>query len=511
LPPVQPNEDIESESAHLVDFRLVAHSLGYARASVRRHALLVLAVGLGIFLAAVSSIILLPKSYVLHTKLLAQRNQALAVHGDNQADIPTRAAVETIMRRDNLVAIIGQTDLLHHWFDRRAPLAHLKDVIYQAITKPDTEAETTSWMADVLEKRMTVSSNEGVVDIVLDWPDATMGMRLLEAAQQNYLEARHATEITAIAEQVSILQNHAAAMRQDVDSAVDAIEKLRADRQAHPVAPVGPVGPVGRGAPKPVAAQAPATPRPSGPSGPDPELAQLKVMIEAKQRALNDLEEFRRRRLSELNAELAEKSAVYTENHPVMVDLRQTIASLSSESPQVQALRVELAQLQKDFAEKSAQALAESRVVPVIAGGSPAAPPPALPGSIIRIEQESSDDKDPALMYARQQLKDAMDKYSALRTQIENAQIDFDTAEAAFKYRYSVVEPPQFPKKATKPNTPLVVLAGLLGGLFVALFAAIAMDIRSGRFMQGWQVEQSLGLPMLTEIDYAALAEHKIE
>lgn len=295
-------------------------------------------------------------------------------------------------------------------------------------------------------------------------------------------------------------------MRQDVDSAVDAIEKLRADRAAQALAPAGAAG---KAAPKtPVAAVAS---KPAGPSGPDPELAQLKTMIEAKQRAMSDLEEFRRRRLSELNSELAEKKAVYTESHPVMVDLRQTIASLSSESPQVQSLRAELAQLQKDFAAKSAQALAESRVVPVLAGGSPATPPPALPGSIIRIEQESSDDKDPALMYSRQQLKDAMDKYSALRTQIENAQIDFDTAEAAFKYRYSVVEPPLYPKKAAKPNIPLVIIAGLLGGLFVAIFTAIAMDIRSGRFMQGWQVEQSLGLPMLTEIEYAALAEHKVE
>ena len=51
-----------------------------------------------------------------------------------------------------------------------------------------------------------------------------------------------------------------------------------------------------------------------------------------------------------------------------------------------------------------------------------------------------------------------MDKYSQLRAQIETAQIDFDTAEAAFKYRYSVVEPPQLPKKPSKPNAPLVVL-----------------------------------------------------
>ncbi len=427
--------------------------------------------------------------------MLAQRNQALALRGDVQGggELPTQAAVATIMRRDNLVAIIGQVDLLHQWFSHRAPLAHLKDIIWRAVSKPETEAETTTWMADVLEKRMTATSADGVVGIAIDWPDPNLALRIVESAQQNYLEARHATEITAIAEQVSILQNHAAAMRQDVDSAVDAIEKLRADRAAQALVPAGAAG---RGAPKaPAAAGAPpaaVAPRPAAPSGPDPELAQLKVMIEAKQRAMSDLEEFRRRRLSELNSELAEKKAVYTESHPVMVDLRQTIASLSSESPQVQALRTELAQLQKDFAAKSAQALAESRVVPVLAGGSPTTPPPALPGSIIRIEQESSDDKDPALMYARQQLKDAMDKYLALRTQIENAQIDFDTAEAAFgavaKQRRRRCRRCTRRRQLASTRKPLVVIAGLLGGLFVAIFTAIAMDIRGGRFMQGWQV-----------------------
>lgn len=512
LPGPQYSEENESESANLVDLRLIAQMLGYARASVRRHVRLVVGLSLGIFVAAILSVVLLPKSYVISTKLLAQRNSALALKGDQGGDAnPTHTAVETIMRRDNLTTMVRQTDLIHQWYVRRAPLPHLKDVILKHLLRAETEDETVSWMADVLDKRMTVSSVDGVVTIVLDWPDPIMGMALLGAAQQNYLESRHAIEITAIGEQVAILENHATTMRADVDAAVDAIEKLRAERLANPID--------GTPAPKPGAAPSgsakPATPGPVAaapppkPAGPDPELTQLKVMIEAKQRAISDLEDFRRKRLSELNAELAEKRSVYTDNHPIIQDLKQTIASLSTESPQVTALRGELAALQKDFADKSAQALAEHRAVPVLTGG-PAAPPP-LPGSIIRIEQEPADQRDPGMVYARGQLKDAMDKYAALRTQIEQAQIDFDTAEAAFKYRYSVVEPPLYPKKPTKPNVPLVIIAGLLGGLLVSLFAAIAIDIRSGRFLHSWQVERALDLPLLAEIDYAQLSEHRID
>jgi uncharacterized protein involved in exopolysaccharide biosynthesis len=503
------SDEIESEGTQLIDLKLISHILAYAVGSIRRRRRLVLLLALGIFAAAVSSLYLMPKTYHVETRLLTQRNQALALKGENQTDVMTRAAVETVMRRDNLVAIVRQTNLVNEWYNRRAPLPHLKDIIVHAIGKPEPESETIEWMADVLEKRMTVWTNEGIIGIGVDWPDPAIALRLVDAAQQNYLEAKHATEITAIAEQVSILQNHAAVLRDDVDSAVEVIEKLRADRAAKPqptaaasVEAPPPTPPSGGGRPAPA---------PHHSSEPDPELTQLKATIEAKQRAINDLEDFRRRRLSELNASLAEKSATFTENHPVMIDLRQTIASLSTESPQVTSLRTDEARLQKEFDERSAVARAESRVVPVIAtGGSVAAPPP-LPGSVIRIEQESNDDRDPAMMYARSQLRDAMAKYSSLRAQIETTQIDFDTAEAAFKYRYSVIEPALYPKGPSKPNRMLVILAGLIGGLFVGIFAAVVVDIRRGRFVEKWQVERTLDLPTLGEVDYAALEQHKIE
>jgi uncharacterized protein involved in exopolysaccharide biosynthesis len=504
---VSANDEIESEDTHLLDFKLVSNLFAFALGSIRRRKILVAALALGILAATVSSLFLLPKTYHVETKLLIQRNQALSLRGESQNDAPTRVASETVMRRDNLIAIIHQTDLLHQWYNRRAPLAHLKDILVHAVSKAETEPQTIEWMVEVLEKRMSVWTNEGVVSIGIDWPDPTMALRLVDAAEQNYLEARHATEITAIAEQVSIFQNHAAILRRDVDAAVDVIEKLRTDRAAMPAATATGPAPT----PPPLTGGVATAPPPHHAAEPDPELEQMKVMIEAKQRAINDLEEFRRRRLSELNASLAEKSSTYTENHPVIIDLRQTIASLSGESSQVQTLRADVARLRKEFDERSATATAESRVVPVITTGRSVAAPPPLPGSIIRIEQEPNDDRDPAIMYARTQLRDAMEKYSHLRTEIETAQIEFDTAEAAFKYRYSVVDPPLYPKGPAKPNALFVVLAGMIGGLLVAIFAAVLFDVSGGRFVEQWQVEHALDLPTLGEIDIAALEENNTE
>ena len=504
-------DEIESEGTHLVDFRLIANLLGYTRGAVRRHRRLAVSLFLGVAGVVITSVLLLPKTYHVETRLLAQKNPALTLKGDLQNDNPTRAAADVVKRRENLIALVRQTDLIHEWYTTRAPLPRLKDAVMKAVSKPETEQETTEWMADVLEKRLTVMTpNDTTIMIALDWPDPTMGLRLVNAAQQNYLESRQATEITAIAEQIAILQNHATALRADIDAAVDAIEQLRAERLAKPTASSAPATAPPSTTPKPTAPSSP-PPMARRSSEPDPELAQLKVSIEAKQRAISDLEEFRRRRLSELNASLAEKRATYTDDHPTIIDLKQTIASLSTESPQVQVLRADVDRLQKEFDQKSAAAAAEQRAVPVINTGSTGGTPPPLPGSIIRIEQEPSDERDPSMMYARSRLRDAMDKYSMLRAQIEAAQIDFDTAEAAFKYRYSVIDPPSFPKKPIKPNVPLVALSGILGGMLVAIFAAVAVDLRRGRFVERWQVERELDLPTLAEIDLATLAEHKIE
>jgi hypothetical protein len=216
--------------------------------------------------------------------------------------------------------------------------------------------------------------------------------------------------------------------------------------------------------------------------------------------------------LSELNATLAEKLPTYTENHPVIIDLRQTIAALSSESPQVVTLRGEVKELQSQFDQRSAKVDADSLAVPVIApvagGSTPRATPPPLPNSIIRIDKEPNDERDPAMVYAHTQLKDAMEKYYQLRSQIEAVQIASDTAEAAFKYRYSIIDPPSLPKKPIKPNA-LFEIAGLVAGLLVALAAAVAADLRTGRFVEAWQIEQALDLPILTDIDVRALADRR--
>jgi uncharacterized protein involved in exopolysaccharide biosynthesis len=83
---------------------------------------------------------------------------------------------------------------------------------------------------------------------------------------------------------------------------------------------------------------------------------------------------------------------------------------------------------------------------------------------------------------------------------LDAARIELDTARAAFKYRYSVVSPAQTPRNPVSPNVMLIVLGGLLGGLFFAFFTGTVLDLWKGRIVEPWQVETQLKIPLLAQV-----------
>jgi uncharacterized protein involved in exopolysaccharide biosynthesis len=76
-----------------------------------------------------------------------------------------------------------------------------------------------------------------------------------------------------------------------------------------------------------------------------------------------------------------------------------------------------------------------------------------------------------------------------------------EASQAAFKYRYNVLSPPQMPKQARTPKPAQVLGAGLVGGLLLAVLACVVADVRSGRVQETWQVDRKLGLPVLARTD----------
>jgi hypothetical protein len=494
------DDDPESSSADLFDREQIRDYLGYVAGSVRRRRTLAAAIIAGIMVLALLALPTLPKTYHVEARLLAQKNPALSVRGDAQdAAAPTRGAVEAVRRRDNLVALIEATDLVRHWADHRAPSQRVIDALRSPFRRGEDEQDRIDALVEQLEKRLVAWTSDGTVSIAIDWPDARMASRLVDLAQQNLLETRYAQEITALSESIAILRSHAAILRGDVDDAVAALEKLRDKRQA--------AGSDGAVTGASTAPGSPGRPRAAPPTRraaeTRPEAEQIQVALNAKRRALDDLEEVRRHRLSELGIRLAEQRATYTDNHPVVIDLQQAIATLQAPSPQIKALRDEVATLRAEYERMSGSARGDAPGAPL--GRSFAVAPPQLPGEILRLDQELREDKDPATVYARAELRDAMDKYAALSAQVQAAQIDLETAQAAFKYRYSVISPAKIPKRPVKPSVPLMLLAALVAAIVCSIVVVVVADVRSGRLCERWQIERLLDQPILGDVEVARL------
>jgi uncharacterized protein involved in exopolysaccharide biosynthesis len=393
--------------------------------------------------------------YRVQARLLAQRAQALpsAVRPVFD-DAPTRSAADIIHRREHLVAIVRQANLVSDpvvspapptgWIGRLLEMGRSRG--------DDSPADPVDKLVAVLHKHLLVTSVEGTITIQLDWPDPQQGHAIVQSALDNFLDARHAQEVGALEDVITVLEDRVAVLQQSYEEA-----RARAVR-------------------RPVQAPRPALPRVRQPSE---ELVGLKAALDSKQRALQDLDEFRRRRLADLQAQLDQARSVLSEAHPTIVGLRQDVAALSQEPPQVRALREEEGELRRQLAQRLAR---EGINVPddfsrsLVDVGGP-----------VRLEED-------------QDVREARLQYENIVARLNGALVERDAARAAFKYRYSVIWPPQVPTEPIHASPKKLFVIGGFAALVLALLAAVLPDLVRGRIVERWQVERSLGLPVVGEI-----------
>jgi uncharacterized protein involved in exopolysaccharide biosynthesis len=495
-----PRGEGEGEAADLFDYEQLKHWVGFVWRGVGRHRSLALTSFILVMVAGAVATVYFPRTYHVESKLLANRSQTIRELGNPRSNLrgddPTRAAEETIFARDNLVALVRQTNLITRWQETRAPVLRLKDAVVGLVAGPMSDEDKMDSMVGTLEKKLHVRVDAQTVTILIDWPDAQLAYQIVEAAQQNFLETRHVTEMAAISEALSILEVHASRVQDQMDDALAELEKTRETRRkglrpssspnvegSTPVAPAPPPAPT------------PDTPRSAVSLATEQELAQIKFLIGSKKRAAADLEDFRARRLAELNAQLAEQRVQYADQHPVILDTLSRIEALKQDSPQLIQLRQDVADLLAEYRRKGGTD-PDSLIEPRRNQRAPRQVQ-AQAQSALSLNELS---EDPAVEFARTNLRMATAKYEELMMRIDAARIELDTARAAFKFRYSVVRPASIPKKPVKPNVVLLLLATFLGALGLAVLVGAARDLWRGRLVESWQVERTLGLKVLSEV-----------
>ena len=478
----------DAEGAEGVDYaRAAAIARFVLRAPRRRPLLATLVLALSL-LATAAVAVCAPRVYVASTRILVQRNVVIPLLGNPRRPLPadwdvvTKGTSETILRRDNLVAIIRETNLEQRWSVGRSPISQLIDGASRLVFGPMSDEDRMLALIGALEKRITVTTDETTISLSVSWYDPVVAHQLVTCAERNFFKERGATETSAITETIAILEDEAARQREAIDAGLAAARKMQPPPA---LAPTAPTPTRAFGAPR----------RPGADRGwraPDEGGATIASDLAQKRSAIQAIEDPWQRRVVDLKGQLATLRLTYASAHPSVIALEERIRQASVEPPDLTALKREEGGL-----------LAQIRQFSPGDGKIGEAQGPLL-GSVVAVREAAAEpapprDDSPELVSVRARLLAAVQKYEDLRDRIDSARLEINTARAAFKYRYAIVAPAEVPKKPVKPSVPLIVLGGLVLGILLAFLAAAAKDFRSDRFIETWQI-QRLPIPLLAEV-----------
>ena len=459
----------------------------------RKRSFAVLVLGV---IVTVATAILVPRSYAVSTKILTQRNLVMPSLGNPRrsvpmdSDAPTRAAADVILGRENLLAIIQEASLVERWESERAPIMRAKDRVMAAIRGPVSDEDRVRALVAVLEKRLIVQADDPTIRVSIEWANPETAYDIVSLAQRNFFAGRSAAEVSVIADTIGILTVEADRQREAVDTAFAQVVKLR--REA-----------LDANEPAQTASEAPATPgfrtivRPQRPRESAPAAnPKIASQLDEKRRAIRAIEEPRQQRIAELQARRARLLMTFTEAHPEVRQVDSELQSLSAEPPQLAELRKD----EKDLVAQLGQLTAPEPAPTTVRVPRTAAPAPQVTHGTPALEALVRED-EPELANAKATLQVATRRYEDLMDRIDSARIELQAAQAAFKYRYIVVEPPEVPKQPARMTGALFAVSGLVLSVLLAFFVAAAKDLTGGLFLEAWQVRRKLSIPILAEVE----------
>ena len=205
----------------------------------------------------------MPRTYSSQVKLLARRSPLIRPNSQNgPEENPTKNVSAMIMRRDNLVQLAKEENLLERTAQTRSAALLFKDRVLGSLFGPTADADKLRMLVLSLEGRLTVEveKDDATVDITVDWANPQIAYDLVTRVQKNFLELRYDSDVAAINDSVAVLEEHAKSELAVVDADLAEYQKILADRAAsaalHPLAnaPLIPGAPLPRG---PIAGGAP--------------------------------------------------------------------------------------------------------------------------------------------------------------------------------------------------------------------------------------------------------------
>lgn len=454
-----------------------------ARSAKRRKRQTILIAMLCFALTAVASVFA-PRQYEVGSEILVAKTQGLA-GGQNQGggwfspEEDKKLAKEfekQIQSRDNIVSIIRQTNLVERWDSMRQPHRRLLDKLDAQLGKPaPTDEQKFEALVHKLEANFHVFVDATTVGLGVTWSDPEAARDIVAAAVKNFQEARFASEVGVLPEQLKILEASAADAQASVASLAAELQARQAltDKDAAKLRASGIV-------PVPGAVL---------PADADPALVRRLEQVRAEK---GPLEEAKRQRLLDLNHQLTEMQTSLAPGHPSVVALKATISATQSDSPQLAALKEQekkvLAEIEADRARKADEA--KNRTAAQQKAALAAQQQQQQPKVVEKpVAQKSVQD-------LQAQFDSAKAKYEGVMLKLETARIETKTAEAAFTHRYQVTRPAEVPMGPKRPVGLIAIGIGLVVTVLMCLLAAGLADRMSGIFFEPRDVRDRLGIPV---------------
>jgi hypothetical protein len=419
--------------------------------------LLLFAAGLG------AAVRYLPRRYHVEARMLALPAEGApgALRGNNGDASLLQSAAEVILSRQSVLELIHEHDLLARWDASRGPLLRLLDRLRWRPTDP---AHRERALIRSFEKKLTVQVKGPQVVLGFDWPEPQTAVEVVKSAEAKLIAARRDAELVPLERKVATLEASAAAAKRRVDLLAARIQDATAQRR--------------RGA-------RPATVRGLQAEGrfgdlPDPALSQQRLRLIALRKGIAELEDVRRRRVSELNATLAEQKVTLGPGNPAPLETQEKIRALEVDGPELAALKAREQAVLSEYVRAGGKEIELS----------------AEPGSWPAELRED----DPIVAFDKSRLGMEQSSLTRLLDGTAEAEVMLATAAAGFDSRYVEMVPPEVPDGPVFPNVTLLLFAGLLAAAVVAFFGALAADLSGGVIRESWQARRELDVPLLAQV-----------
>ena len=443
---------------------------GYVWRAVRRRRRLALRILLAATLGTAAVVVLFPRKYDVETRILAlppegAPGSAGGSYGSGQPDSLSQGAVMGILTRDFLTTLARERNLLVRWEATRPPVLRVADQLRELnqVGARD-EAARLDALVTVLDRALRVEVKENTVVFSLRWQDPQSAVEVVEAVGRHFIESRRTAELVPLTEKLVVLEGRVAETQQRISTTVEQLEATLKQRRE--------------------GAQ-PATLRGVQAEGhwrslPDARLSELRVRLLSKRKVIKETQEMHHRRLVELDTLRTEQRATFGPGHPTLRETEARYAALERQGKEVEALQGEERELLAEYVQR---------------GGKDSDLSDEPPAWSPELQEDNQ-----AMGYSKARLSMELEQLHLLLMQAAEAQVGLATGRVAFPERYRVVEPARMPLGPSSPKVLLLWLAGMLGGVLMAVFAAVAVDVRGGVIREAWQVERLLGTPLLAEV-----------